>query len=188
MNKSYLNDKMKVLVIGNNEKTLEDIVDELEGLNLSVIGKTMENSSPEMLIKNVNEGLNKGYELLVIGLKDNIGAGILLNREKRIRAAPCSNQIDIELAIGNAANVILLNNKIELPKGIFRLFRKEYEENVKEKQDKNDGKNEKVVKTKEIIHKEQKERKFVEQEIEPKTKGSSGFLKNIKESLGIIDE
>ena len=179
---------MKVLVIGSDEKTVEEIVDGLEGLNLSVIGKTIENNNSEVLIKNVNEGLNKGYELLFIGLKDNIGAGILLNRDKRIRAAPCSNHTDIELAINNKANVILLNNKIELPKGIFRLFMQEYEERIKEKHDKNNEINEKVVKTNEMSHKERKEHKFVEQEIELKNKGSSGFLKNIKDSLGIIDE
>lgn len=179
---------MKVLVIGSDEKKLEEIIDELEGLNLSVIGKIIENSSSEMLIKNVNEGLNKGYELLFIGLKDNIGAGILLNREKRIRAAPCSNYMDIELAIGNRANVILINNKMELPKGIFKLFRQRSEEKIKEKQDRNDEKNEKVVKTREMPPKEQKERRFVEEETEQKNKSNVGFLKNIKDSLGIIDE
>ncbi|MEM0200982.1 MAG: RpiB/LacA/LacB family sugar-phosphate isomerase [Candidatus Micrarchaeaceae archaeon] len=182
---------MKILVIGQGEQ-LENTVDFFSEINFGVVGKSLNHDDVSGITKTIIESLEKGYGLVVAYVNDGIGAGISLNRDKRIRAANCSTELDISLAKKNNVNVILLSTEAKLNVNILKPFAEIniINQNVvnnnykKENQDKETLKNRNGKK----VIKNQTEENNYEVINVNKNKDKKGFFKNIKDSLGIVDE
>ncbi len=179
-------DKMKILILGENEDDVENLVDMLNGLNQSLMGRVINGEGNDATVKGIQEGLNKGYDLVIVKIDNNIGTAMLLNKDKRINAAPCSTVYDIKLAKSNNANVILLSKNNELDKDAFKIFK--LAQNSTSSTQQQNVSNERPIKVRQqIVTKEQPKNiePVVNQNTEQKSKG---FFKNIKESLGITEE
>ena len=187
---------MKIFVIGD-EKNLEDAVDFFSDLGMAVVGKVINPNDVNGITNAINDSFTKKYEIVVAYVKDTIGAGIFLNRDKRIRAAVCNTELDVSLAEKNNANVFLINYDIDVPIEIFKDFGKNKNTT---KKDMEEYKSEKkhIIKSEDNkshfklnnSHKEKnvEETEPIEKEGEVKESKSKGFFKNIKDSLGIVDE
>ncbi len=187
---------MKLLVIGNGEQ-LEDTVDFFSELNFGVVGKSLEHDDVSGITKTIVDSLEKGYGLIVAYVNDGIGAGIFLNRDKKIRAAPCSTDLDIELAKKNNVNVILLSTEADIDLNILKPLKNINNGKVVEadvKKDREGSRN--VIKRSEtrepVTYKEDKkslkQEEINEEKPEQVNKNKKGFFSNIKDSLGIVDE
>ena len=99
---------MRILVISNVPKALDQVVDSLKGHN--IVAKEMPMQTQE-LVDAVASELGKGYDVCVVVAKDPVGTGILLNKLTGVFAAVCNNPEDVSLGKANNANVFILKSK-----------------------------------------------------------------------------
>ncbi|MGC8479418.1 MAG: hypothetical protein ACP5M9_01995 [Candidatus Micrarchaeia archaeon] len=189
---------MKVFVIGD-EKTLEDALDFFSDLGMTVVGKVINPNDVSGITTAINDSFTKGYGIVVAYVKDTIGASIFLNRDKRIKAAVCNTELDVALAEKNNVNVFLINNDVDVSIGIFKAMKKN-KNNAKDQLE--ERKSEKHIASKSAVesteyfvklNKSGEQKKAIgdeplQEEREPKESKGKGFFKNIKDSLGIVDE
>ncbi len=191
---------MKLLVIGNGEQ-LEDTIDFFSELNFGVVGKSLNHDDVSGITKTITDSLEKGYGLVVAYVNDGIGASISLNRDKRIRAASCSTELDVELAKKNNVNVILLSTEANVHTSMLRPLKETHTGRVIETHlKKNKEEYRHTVKPHESgeIRTQRVERTLKNEEVEEDEdqeevpehmhRGKKGFFKGIKDSLGIVDE
>ena len=177
---------MKALAIGFNEEIVDSMIDCFADLNISVMGRIINGNDTEAAVRSIQEGINKGYGLVIASIDDNIGASILLNRDKRISAAACSNDYDVELAKKNNANVLVFNENIDLSKNIFNVFKQNTDTQKSTTQQNPAYKKQPKINVKQQIQVKESINEISNDNF--KTSQKKGFLKNIKDSLGIIDE
>ncbi|MGC9156605.1 MAG: RpiB/LacA/LacB family sugar-phosphate isomerase [Candidatus Micrarchaeia archaeon] len=101
---------MRILVISNVPKALDQVVDSLKGHN--IVAKEMPMQTQE-LVDAVASELGKGYDVCVVVAKDPVGTGIALNKLSGVFAAVCNNPEDVGLGKANNANVFILKSKNE---------------------------------------------------------------------------
>ena len=186
---------MKMLVIGSDQESMENVIDLATDADITAAGKLVQEYDNSAVLKNIQDGFNRGYSSIIMIVQDHIGASIFLNRDKQIRAAPCRTIEDVRLARNNDANVLVFNKNNGFDKNCFKILKQSYDE------PKNEDK--KAIKTVEKYQRPNKEqqgkeikmpiKRFEEEpeeEVEIQRPGNrnKGLFKNIKDSLGIIDE
>lgn len=189
---------MKLLVIGNGEQ-LDNTIDFFSELNFGVVGKSLNHDDVTGITKTIMDSLEKGYGLIIAYVNDGIGASIYLNRDKKIRAAPCSTELDVELAKKNNANVILLSTEANVHTSMLKPLKEVHSGRVVEthlKKNKEEHRHAIKHHESEEIQTQRVGRTLKNEEVEEEEeeapehmhRGKKGFFKGIKDSLGIVDE
>jgi len=99
---------MRILVLSNTPKALDQVVDLLR--NHNIVAKEMPIQTQELVEAVANE-LGKGYDVCVVIAKDPVGTGMALNKLPGVFAAICDSPEDVSLGKANNANVFVLKGK-----------------------------------------------------------------------------
>lgn len=175
--------KVKILAISNVDGCTDRIVEVFENTDASIVAKE-ETGGVKAMCDRVSEAMNKGiYEYAIVATDDHVGATVNLNKYDKLKAAVCDSDYDIELALKNDVNVIIIRSDQRKLNYLADGIAKEPERQEKKE------KLEKVEKV-EVKHKEEKhesKEEKVEESHSHKGGGKGGIFGRVKDSLGIMD-
>lgn len=185
---------MKILAISNLDDFVDKIIDAFDGTDVSVVAK-QDKSDLQGIVKQVSDAMAKGtYSYAILAADDHIGASVLLNKSKGIRAGVCESEADLDLAKENEVNVIILKaseTDLEyLPKGIGAgsapAVKKSAEPEPKKQQAQT--KQQQAQPKKQEEPEEEPEEDQQEEDTGQQQGSGKGFMSKIKDSLGIVDK
>lgn len=172
---------MKILAVSNVEGCTDRLVDAFEDSDASIVAKE-ESGGIDDLEDKISVAMNKGiYAYAIVMVEDYVGATIALNKSNSIRAAVCDSADDLELAVNNRANVIIVKTSTKKFDYLVDEMSQESEPEKKPKPEK-----EPSTKKQDERPKKQEE---MEKEEDPLPKSSGkGFMGRLKDQLGIIED
>lgn len=193
---------MNIYLIGDYAEEIDDSVKLLEGKNINIIAKAAIDIN--QVEKEVADSLNKGY--IIVIPKEPMKAIMSLNKNKDIYAAPCSTERDVELALSNDANALILNDlsrKEEVLNYLINKLNQQKSEDIEVES--NEGKEEGAEAKESVAKAENKKKRRVEKTKEEGIEGNKneengeglterdaekkkkGIFGSLKDALGITN-
>ncbi len=175
---------MKILAVSNVEGCTDRIVDAFEDSEASIVAKE-ESGGLEDLEDKLSGAMGKGiYEYAIVMVDDYVGATVAFNKLNSIRAAVCDSADDLELAINNKVNVIIVKTST---KKLDYLADGMIQESRPEKKAKPEKAPEAKKPEQRTAKQEPEEEDEDEEDDSPRSSGK-GFLGKLKDQLGIIED
>lgn len=188
---------MKILALSNVKGALEPLVDAFSDSHATLMGKEITGDTEEFCSEITEALFKKGYDLVIGATDDYVYANIMLNKNKEVRAAQCSNRDDTDRAKESSPNVILVgsnlspNTLVNLVNQVFGPSPKpaqQQEKKAKQKETPREATPEKKERRPLFARKEKKEEEEDEEDDEPRGPSRPGIFGKLKDSLGIVED